>query len=185
MPILRGVAAILFGVFSLFSPGAGLFALVVLFGAYALVDGVLSLSHAIRPAVPGAGPAWPSLVIEGVAGIIAGIATFAWPGITAVVLLFIIAAWAVVTGIAELVTAIRLRKTIRHEWLMALGGVASTVFGVLLFLYPGAGALVLVTWIAIYAILFGAILIGLGFRLRSFMRVPERHIPIGGTPTPA
>lgn len=183
MLVVRGVAAILFGILALLRPGSGLFALVVLFGIYALADGILSLGHAIRPTA--ADPSWPSLVFEGIAGVAAGVATFAWPGITAVVLLLIIAAWAVVTGIAEIVTAIRLRKTIRNEWLMATGGVLSVVFGVLMFLYPGAGALVLVTWIALYAIFFGAILIGLGVRLRSIARGPVAHLPIGGTPTPA
>src|SRR5919198_3297421 len=118
---LRGLAAIVFGVMAFIWPGPTLAALVLLWGAYALVDGVLAVIAAMRT---GQDHRW-GLLLEGLAGIGAGIVTFAWPGLTALVLLFIIAAWALVTGVFELVAAVRLRRVIQNEWLLVLGGIAS------------------------------------------------------------
>jgi len=111
-------------------------------------------------------------------GIGAGLVTLFLPGITALVLLYIIAGWAVATGILELVAAVRLRKEIKHEWLLALGGIASVAFGVLIALFPGAGALALVIWIGAYALVFGALLVAFGFRLRGLGRSrTAREVP--------
>jgi uncharacterized membrane protein HdeD (DUF308 family) len=169
---VRGGAAVLFGLLALIWPGITVLALVLLFGAYALVDGVLALYAALtnRPAAQGR-RGW--LALEGVAGVLAAIGAVVWPGITALVLLYLIAAWAVVTGVAEIVAAIRLRREIQGEWLMALSGVLSIVFGLLAFFFPAAGALAVIWLIAAYAIVFGVVLLVLGFRLRRHAAVPR------------
>lgn len=164
--LLRGIAGILFGVATFFAPAISLAALVLLFGAYALVDGVLTLISALRNR--STHESWWVLLLEGLTGIIAGILTFVWPGITALALLYVIAAWALITGALEIAVAIRLRKVIDHEWLLVLSGIASIVLGVLLAIFPGAGALAVVLWIGAYALVFGVLLVALGFRLRSW-----------------
>jgi uncharacterized membrane protein HdeD (DUF308 family) len=124
------------------------------------VDGVFAL-------VAGAlGRSW-LLILEGVLGVVAGIIALVWPGITAIALLFVVAAWALLTGVAELAAAIRLRRLIRNEWLLVIGGVASVVFGILLVVNPRAGLLALVWLVGAYALVFGVILVGLAYRLRS------------------
>src|SRR5262245_11657600 len=162
---LRGIVAVLFGVLALLWPGVTLAALVILWGAFALADGILSLIAAFKVRDKGK-PFW-SLLIVGLLGIAAGIVTFLMPGITALILLYFIAAWAFVMGIFQIIAAIRLRKEIENEWLLGLSGVLSMVFGVLLFVRPGQGALALIWVIGAYAILFGILLIVLGFRLRA------------------
>jgi uncharacterized membrane protein HdeD (DUF308 family) len=169
---LRGLAGIIFGLITFFEPGISLAALVLLFGAYALVDGVLSIATAVRRR---GADRWLLLLLEGIAGILAGLATFFWPAITAIVLLYLVAAWALVTGVLEIAAAIRLRKAITGEWLLALSGVASVILGVLLMIAPGPGALAVVIWIGAYAFVFGALLIGLSFRLRSLRTPRPRH----------
>jgi uncharacterized membrane protein HdeD (DUF308 family) len=166
--VLRGLFAVLFGIMALAWPGITLGALVLLYGAYALADGVFAIA-AVMAGRTGGRPWW-SLLVEGLVGIAVGIMTFAWPGITALVLLYLIAAWAFVTGIFEIVAAIRLREEIRGEWLLALSGILSILFGLALVVYPGAGALAVVWLIGAYAIAFGALLIALGFRLWSWSR---------------
>lgn len=170
---VRGGAAVLFGLVALIWPGITVLALVLLFGAYALVDGVLALYAALagRPEAEGR-RGW--LVLEGVAGVLAAIGAAVWPGITALVLLYLIAAWALVTGVAEIVAAIRLRREIQGEWLMALSGVLSVVFGLLAFFFPAAGALAVVWLIATYAIVFGVVLLVLAFRLQRRGAVSRR-----------
>ena len=128
--VLRGLFAVLFGIMALAWPGITLGALVLLYGAYALADGVFAIA-AVMAGRTGGRPWW-SLLVEGLVGIAVGIMTFAWPGITALVLLYLIAAWAVVTGIFEIVAAIRLREEIRGEWLLALSGILSILFGLAL-----------------------------------------------------
>jgi uncharacterized membrane protein HdeD (DUF308 family) len=162
--LLRGLAGIIFGLLTFFEPGISLAALVLLFGAYAFVDGVFSIVTAVRRR---SADRWWLLLLEGIAGILAGIATLVWPAITAIVLLYLIAAWALVTGVLEIAAAIRLRKAITGEWLLALSGVASVILGVLLIIAPGPGALAVVIWIGAYAFVFGALLVALSFRLRS------------------
>ena len=158
--VLRGVAAILFGVLSIARPGITLEFLVLLFGAYALLDGVLALAAGVRIRM------W-SLGLIGVLGLAAGICTFIWPGMTALVLLAFIGGWALAIGVFQVVAAIRFRAVIQNEWLLVLSGVLSIAFGVLMLLRPGAGALAVVWTIAWYAILFGVLHLILGFRLRG------------------
>jgi uncharacterized membrane protein HdeD (DUF308 family) len=162
---LRGLAAVLFGIMAFAWPGMTLGVLVLLYGAYALVDGVLAIIAAVAGRT--SGMPWWALLLEGVLGITVGILTFAWPGITALVLLYLIAAWAVATGVFEVVAAIRLRREIRGEWLLALSGIISVLFGVALVINPVGGALAVVWLIGAYAIAFGVLLIALGFRLRG------------------
>ncbi|MBV8678596.1 MAG: HdeD family acid-resistance protein [Planctomycetaceae bacterium] len=166
--VLRGLFAVLFGIIALAWPGITLGALVLLYGAYALADGVFAIASVMAGRTWGR--PWWSLLVEGLVGIAVGIMTFAWPGITALVLLYLIAAWAFVTGIFEIVAAIRLREEIRGEWLLALSGILSVLFGVALVIWPGAGALALIWVIGAYAIAFGVLMIALGFRLRSWSR---------------
>jgi uncharacterized membrane protein HdeD (DUF308 family) len=178
--VLRGVAAVIFGILTFVAPGASLFALVVLFGAYAVVNGVINLVLAARN--PAGEPRWGSLVFESVASIVAGTVTLLWPGISALVLLLVIACWAIVTGVAQVIAAVRLRKQIRGEWLLALSGVLSVAFGVLMLVFPGAGALAVVVWIGAYAVVLGALLVALGVRLRSWGRSSTREAPPGAVP---
>lgn len=161
---IRGVAAIIFGLLALLLPGVTLAALILLFAAYALVDGIFNLVAALRGHT-GERPRW-LLTVEGLASIAAGIVAFALPGLTALVLVYVIAVWALITGVLEVVAAIRLRDEIPNEWWLVASGVLSVVFGLLLVIAPGAGVLALVLWVGAYAIVFGALLIGLAFRLR-------------------
>jgi uncharacterized membrane protein HdeD (DUF308 family) len=162
---LRGVFAIIFGILAFLWPGMTLAVLVLLFGAYALVDGVFavlaSLTHRAE------NPRWYVLLVEGVVGILMGVLTFTWPGLTALVLLYLIAAWAIVTGLLQIIGAIQLRKEIKNEWLLVLGGVLSVLFGAFIWILPGAGALTVIWLIATYSIIFGILFVSLGFRLRG------------------
>jgi uncharacterized membrane protein HdeD (DUF308 family) len=163
---LRGVAAIIFGVLAIVWPGVTLAALILLFGGYALVEGVLNVVAAVRGR--GDDQPWWALLLEGLVSIAAGVVTFAVPGLTALALLYVIAAWAIVTGVLEIVAAIRLRRRITGDAVLALNGVLSIAFGVLTMLVPGAGALSLVWLIGAYAIVFGALLLGLSLQLRRW-----------------
>ncbi|HET7010047.1 MAG TPA: HdeD family acid-resistance protein [Anaerolineales bacterium] len=168
---IRGVLAILFGVLALLWPAITLVVLVLMFGAYVIADGVLAIASGLRNRK--SEPRWWTLVLEGLAGIALGVVTFLWPETTAVVLVYLIAAWAVVTGVLETVEAIRLRKEIRGEGWLALGGILSVVFGLLLVLFPGAGAISVVWLIGAYAIVFGIVVIVLAFRLRRWRATRE------------
>jgi uncharacterized membrane protein HdeD (DUF308 family) len=179
---VRGVAAIVFGVLTFIWPGASLFALVLLFGAYSVVDGAFNIGAGISMRGE---PRWGWLVFGGAISIAVGVLTFLWPGITAFALLMLIAAWALVTGVAEIAAAIRLRKHVRGEWLLALSGILSIAFGVLMFLFPGTGALAVVLWIGAYAVVFGVLLLALAFRLRSWRNQTRRQVPTGGVPAHA
>ena len=163
---LRGLAAVLFGLLTFFLPGITLVTLVLLFGAYALVDGIFNVIAFFRVA----SHQW-ALLIEGVIGIIAGVLTFAWPAITALALLYVIAFWAILTGVFEIIAGIRLRKVITNEWLLLVMGVLSFLFGLLILFAPGAGALAIVLWIGAYALVFGVFLLALAFRLRGQRRL--------------
>jgi uncharacterized membrane protein HdeD (DUF308 family) len=164
---LRGVAAVIFGILTLLLPNISLATLVLLFGVYAVFEGVLNVVSALRRhAVPER--TWWSLLLEGMISIAAGIVTFMYPGITAITLVYVIAAWAILTGVFEIVAAVRLRERIRGEgWLIA-GGVLSVAFGALMMAFPRSGALAVVLWIGAYAVVFGGMLIALAFRLRRW-----------------
>ena len=161
---VRGVVAIIFGILCFVVPGITLRVLVLLFGAYALVDGVFDIIAAVRRRT-GDEPWW-ALLLEGIVGIAAGLVAFLMPRLTALALVYLIAAWAIVTGVLEIVAAVRLRREITNEWWLAFSGVLSVVFGVLIMAAPAAGALVLVLWIGAYAVVFGVSLLALAFRLR-------------------
>jgi uncharacterized membrane protein HdeD (DUF308 family) len=173
--VLRGILAIAFGILAFAWPQITLTALVFLWGAYALVDGAFAIAAGVKSY--GENKRWWLLLIEGILGVIAGLLAFVIPGITALVLLMLIAAWAIVTGFFEIAAAIQLRKHISGEWLLALAGVASIIFGLLLFLNPSAGALAVVWLIGAYAIVFGCILIALGLRLHSMVKSADRMAP--------
>jgi uncharacterized membrane protein HdeD (DUF308 family) len=168
---LRGLVAVLFGLLTFLIPGITLVTLVLLFGAYALADGVFNVIAFFRVA----SHHW-ALLIEGVVGIIAGILTFVWPAITALVLLYLIAFWAIFTGLFEIIAGIRLRKAIASEWLLLVMGVLSLLFGVFILFAPGAGALAIVLWIGAYALVFGITMLVLAFRLRG-----HRHLIVQPT----
>jgi len=161
---LRGLAAIIFGILAFAMPGVTLAVLVLLFGAYALVDGIFNIVAAVSGR--SGQQSWWMVLLEGLVSVAAGLVTFFMPGLTALTLVYVISAWAIITGVLEIVAAIRLRKEITNEWWLALSGVLSIVFGVLVAAFPGAGALALVFWIGAYAVVFGAMLVALGFRLR-------------------
>ncbi len=163
--LLRGLLSIVFGVLAFVWPAITLFALVMLYGAFALVDGILALVGAFTGRLKPMPTWW--LVLVGIAGVAAGIVTFLWPGITAIVLVIFIGAWALVHGIFEIIGAIQLRKEIDNEWWLILSGAVSVVFGLLVMLMPGAGALGLIWAIAAYSIVFGVTWVMLAFRLRK------------------
>ena len=163
--LLRGIASIIFGVLAFIWPGLTLVTLVLLYGAFALVDGVLSLIAAFTGSAKPVPTWW--LIVVGILGIAAGIVTFLWPGITAVLLVLFIGAWALVHGIFEIIGAIQLRKEIDNEWMLILGGVLSVAFGAIVLISPGAGALGLIWVIAGYSIVFGILFIALALRLRK------------------
>lgn len=159
--VLRGILAIVFGIVALVSPGVTLVSLALVFGAYAFVDGVFAIvgafGHRGREAV------W--YVLDGILGIAVGVATFFFPGITAQALVFLIGLWAILTGIFEVVAGFEL--PVSRDWLLALAGVLSIVFGVLVFANPISGAVAVVWLIGIYAVVFGITLLVFGFRLRG------------------
>jgi uncharacterized membrane protein HdeD (DUF308 family) len=162
---LRGLAAILFGLLAFFWPGITLFVLVIFFGAYMFVDGIFAIIAAVRAA--GEEERWWLLLIEGILGVLAGLVAFCWPGLTALALLYFIAAWAIVTGVLEIVAAIRLRREIEGEWALGLSGALSVIFGVLLIVSPApAGLLSLVWLVGAYAVASGVLLLILAIRVR-------------------
>jgi uncharacterized membrane protein HdeD (DUF308 family) len=164
--VLRGVIAILLGLMAFARPGLTLAAFIIWFGAYALVDGALEIYQAL------AGRRrqdddWWIVLLTGVAGVLVGIVTFRAPAITAVGLLLYVAAWALAKGVLEVVAAIRLRSVIQGEIWLGLAGVASIAFAVLLMMYPLAGILGLLWVVAAYGIVFGVMMVALGFRVRA------------------
>ena len=163
--LIRGILAIALGILMPLFPGAAIFTLAILFGAYAFVDGIVAIAAALR--MNHAEANWGWLLFEGVLGVIVGVITFFYPGITALWLVYLFAAWAILTGALAIASAIRLRKVIPNEWLMILFGALSIVAGVAIWFVPVAGVLAIVWTISVYAILAGIFLIGLAFRLRN------------------
>lgn len=162
---IRGVFAVIFGILAFIWPSITVGALVILFGVYVLFDGLSTLITAVTGRHEN--DRWWVLLIEGLVSVGAAVLTFIWPGITAVVLLYFIAAWAILTGVFEIIAAVRLRKEIENEWALGLMGVASLLFGLVMVFNPGAGALALIWVIGTYAVLFGLLLIYLAFKVRG------------------
>lgn len=173
--VFRGVVGVAFGLMALIWPGITVLALVILWGAYAIADGVLAIAIGFAGR---SGDRWIH-VLTGVLGVVAGVVAFAWPGMTAFVLLVFIGAWAIVTGVMYLVTAWRVRHEVTGEWLLALTGVASIALGLVLFLQPEAGAVGLVLFIGVLAVVWGGFTVVLGFRMRSL----AKHPPTGAVGT--
>jgi uncharacterized membrane protein HdeD (DUF308 family) len=158
--LLRGLAAILFGLMAYAWPGVTIAVLVLIWGAYALVDGAFEIVAGVRAK-------YGSLVLLGTLGVAAGVVTFFWPGITAIALLYIIAFWAIVAGVLQISAAFRLRKEIEGEWLWILSGLCTVVLGCLLIARPGAGALSVAWLIGSFAIAWGILLVILAFKLKG------------------
>ena len=171
---LRGVAAVLFGVTALAWPGATLLTLIILFGAYAFVDGLVAFWAAASPDRPARGRGW--LVAQGVLGVATGVVTVGWPGATGLVLLWLVAGWAIAIGALWMAAAVRLRSAVDGPWLLALSGVLAVAFGVLLAARPSSGALAMVIVIGVYALVSGAAQIAAGQRLRRVGRAQPAAI---------
>lgn len=164
--LLRGLLAIAFGVFVWMQPGISLATMVLLFGAFALAEGVLGVVTAISGRK--GNDDWWVLLLWGLVSIGIGVLTFAAPGITAFVLLFYIAVWAIAVGVLQIIAAVRLRKEIEGEWLLGLAGLAAVAFGVLLIVRPGEGVLSVLMVISVYAVLSGILLVILSLKVRNF-----------------
>jgi len=171
---VRGLVAVIFGILAFTRPEQALQALVLVFGAYALVDGIFAMVAGI--AFHRYFERWWAVLLEGVAGVVIGLLTFFWPNVTALALLFFIAAWAFITGIFEIVAAIQLRRVIKGEWMLILGGLLSILFGVLMIVFPVAGAVSVVWVIGIYAVIFGISEMIFAFRLNSLRREFEKAV---------
>jgi len=161
---LRGVLGIIFGLICLLNPTLAVQVFVILFAAYMLVDGVFAIFSGIKAARNG--ERWGLLIVEGIVDLAAGAVAVLWPAITLVALVWVIAIWAIVSGGLMLGAAFALKHD-HGRWWLALGGIASLVFGILLVIEPLIGAVVLTMWIGAYAIVFGVFLLVLGFQLHS------------------
>jgi uncharacterized membrane protein HdeD (DUF308 family) len=161
---LRAGVAIILGIIAFALPGITLTAIVLLFGFYAVIDGVLALIAAVRE-IRNHGH-WGVMLLEGIIGIAAGVIVLLWPGIGALALTLIVAAWALATGVLEIIMAVRLRRVISGEWLLVLSGVLSIALGVVVALFPGVGALALIWWMGAYALAYGVVMLTLALRIR-------------------
>jgi len=170
--LLRGLAAIAFGLFTWFQPGLSLATLILLFAIYSVADGVFSIWTAIAGRHDH--EHWWVLLLAGLLGIVVGVLTFLAPGLTALALLLYIAIWAMGTGLLQVIAAIRLRKEITGEWLLILAGLLSVAFGIMVMARPGVGALAVLSLIAVYAVVYGVLLVVLSFRVRRFGKVLSR-----------
>ena len=179
MLALRGVLALAFGILAFIWPSLTLAALVALFAAYVLISGVVSIVGAIKNRK--ADREWWLILILGLVSVAAGVVSILQPALTALVLVLVMGANALVTGVLDIAVAIRLRKTIEGEWLLIAAGIASIIFGIIVFLFPGAGALALVWLISAYAIATGILLLGLAFRARGWGQ-RHRHVPASAVP---
>jgi len=174
--VLRGVFAVLFGIGTFFWPGLTLAVLVLLYGGYLFIDGILAVLWALarrRERFP-----W-AVFLAGLASLAAGVVTLFMPGVTALVLLYVIAVWAIVRGVFEIIAAFHLRRELRNEWLLALNGVLTVLFGVVLIVAPGAGALAVLWLIGAFAIVVGIVMISLGIRLKGLKDAVVRRPAYG------
>ncbi len=171
--LLRGVLAILFGVLAFVWPAITWLTLIFMFGIYAIVDGLVAVGTGLARTKDS--PPWWMFLLEGLLGIGAGAAVLLWPGLASLVLIYMIASWALITGILEIAAAVRLRDEISNEWILGLGGFVSMVLGILLFIQPAAGGLAIIWTIAGYALAFGVLLVILGFRLRNWRPAKPRE----------
>jgi uncharacterized membrane protein HdeD (DUF308 family) len=165
--VLRGVVAILFGVVAIAWPGITVLALALLWGVYLLMDGIAAIAMGM-----GRGTDRMYHILLGVLGIAAGVISLGWPQITVVVLLVLIAVWAIVAGALQIAAAIRLRKVISNEWFLVISGAVTLILGLLLIVQPAEGAIALLVAIATFAIAWGVVLVVLGFRLRQLRAQP-------------
>jgi uncharacterized membrane protein HdeD (DUF308 family) len=170
--VLRGALAILFGVLTLWRPDMTLLALVALFAAFALLSGIVSVVGALKHRKTDED--WGLVFLLGAAGMGAGVLAIIHPTLTALVLVLVIAANALIAGVLDIAAALRLRRVIKDEWLLLLSGGASVAFGILVFLFPTSGALALMWLISLYALATGGLLVGLAFRLRALAREPRK-----------
>jgi len=173
---LRGLLGILFGLICLLTPGLAVEVFVILFAAYMLVDGVFAIIAGIKAARNG--ERWGLLILEGIVDLAAGLVAVLWPAITLVALIWLIAIWAIVTGALMLAGAFTLNLD-HGRWWLALGGIASVIFGILLVIEPLIGAVVLTLWIGAYALVFGIFLLILAFQLHGKKEERERKAPAG------
>jgi len=174
---LRGVLSILVGVLALTKPGATLAALVLLIGAYMFVDGVFAIMASLRGMRRG--DRWGWMLVEGILGIVAGIIVFRTPATGALVLLWLVAFWAITHGIAEIAAGIKLRKIIDNEWLLIIAGVLSLALGIYVLMRPGVGLMLLVTWVGVYALFAGILMLMLSLKIRKWS---HEHPYEGGAP---
>lgn len=172
---LRGLVAVIFGLVALLLPGITLAALIIVFGVYSIIDGVFGIVATVRAAERH--ERWIALLLSAILSIAAGIVAFVWPGLTALALLYVIAFWAIFTGVLQVVAAVQLRRVLENEWMLGIAGVLSVIFGVLLVIFPGAGILSILWLMGAYAIVFGVLTIVLAFRLRQSSE-PRRMIPV-------
>lgn len=165
---LRALVAIIIGLFALFRPGITLIALVTLFGVYALADGLFAIVAAIRGIHEG--ERWGWMMFEGIVGIIIGLVVLLNPSIGALALTWLVAAWALSTGVLEIIAGIRLRKIMRGEWLLLVVGILSVILGFIIVARPRLGVALLIAWVGAYALISGIVLFGVAFRVRSWAK---------------
>ena len=179
MLILRGTVALLFGTLALFWPGLTLLLLIALFSVYAIASGVVAIVAAIRYRATHASR-WVPLLL-GICSVGAGVIAALVPGITALVLVAVIGANAIITGVLDLIAATRLHRRLRNAWMLVVTGVLSVLFGIFVLLFPGAGALALVWLIAVYALFTGALLVVIGITARAWRHddlTSQTHAPL-------
>jgi uncharacterized membrane protein HdeD (DUF308 family) len=168
VPLIRGICAILFGLFAITSPVVSLFVLALLYGVVVFADGVTGIVLGIRGGMDGR--SWWEMILLGLLGVFAGFVAIFWPHLTIIILVFIIAWWAIIRGIFEIVAAIRLRKVIEGEWVLILSGIVTVLFGVFLLFRPIAGALALMLLVGWFMIFLGILAIAFSFRLRGLRK---------------
>jgi len=178
--VFRGVIAVLFGLIAFSRPGGMALSMVLVFGCFAFAGGIATVVAAARGGRAGE-PRWGSLLLEGLLAIAIGVAAVLWPAAVALSFVWVIGAWALISGGLEIATAIRLRKIIEHEWALGLTGLLSIAFGLLMFYRPIAGGLAVVWWLGAYALFTGILMIVVGFRLRSLAHSHTRgELPTEG-----